>query len=189
MISGIILAAGRGRRMGQTKQLVLWHSQPLVAAAFDAIAPVCDEMIVVLGHQADEVAAALLPRHFLRVNSDPDAQMFESIKVGLQAANPESNCLLQLGDHPQVKPETLQTLLAKSIESPGLAILPACQSKGGHPILIPPAVATTLLDAEVDGGLRAFWKAFPQTCLRIEVDDSGIVVDIDTPEDLTGQGS
>lgn len=190
MISGILLAAGRSRRMGQTKQLVVWNSQPLVAAAFDAIAPICDEMIVVLGHKSDEVAAALEPRAFLRVSSDPAAQMFQSMKVGLRVAldaNPASHCLLQLGDHPQVKPETLQRLLTESKESPGLAILPTYQTQGGHPVLIPASVARQILDAESDGGLRAFWKTFPNTCLHIEVEDSGIVVDLDTPEDLANQ--
>ena len=62
-ILGVLLAAGRGRRMGGAKQFQPWPtvsgSQPLVAASFDAVCGVCDEMIVVLGHRAEEVAALL----------------------------------------------------------------------------------------------------------------------------------
>ena len=54
---GVILAAGRGGRMGGQKQLTPWQSadgeKPLVAAAYDAIRPICDDMVVVLGHEVD----------------------------------------------------------------------------------------------------------------------------------------
>src|SRR5215212_1453152 len=60
---GVILAAGRGGRMGGTKQLTPWHgaggSKPLVTAAYDAIHPICDDMVIVVGHIADSVVAAL----------------------------------------------------------------------------------------------------------------------------------
>ena len=146
-------------------------------------------MIVVLGHEEDKVSATLSPRDFLRVTSDPDEEMFASIKAGLRAsleAYPTAACLLQLGDHPQVESDTLQTILDTSKESLDLAVLPAYQAKGGHPILIPPSVARQIVDAEVSGGLRMFWKDNPQTVVRIEVSDPGIVLDIDTPEDLVG---
>jgi CTP:molybdopterin cytidylyltransferase MocA len=87
---GILLAAGRGRRMGGNKQFHVVKTadgeKPLVAAAFDTIVPVCETMFVVLGHRAEEVAAALGERKFEIVLSDPDAPMFESICLGLQAA-------------------------------------------------------------------------------------------------------
>ncbi len=85
---GVILAAGRGGRMGGTKQLKLWPSadgeKPLVAAAYDAIRPICDEMVVVVGDAADEVAAALGERPFHRTISDSDDPMFESIRAGIR---------------------------------------------------------------------------------------------------------
>src|SRR6185312_15899824 len=88
---GVILAAGRGGRMGGKKQFVAWRSadgeKPLVAAAYDAIRSICDDMVVVLGHEADAVAAALGNRRFHRADSNPDAPMFESIRAGLRAAH------------------------------------------------------------------------------------------------------
>src|SRR5262245_52283036 len=88
--TGVILAAGRGRRIGRIKQLVEWPTtngpKPLVAAAYDAIRPICEGMVVVLGHEADAVAAALGDRPFRRAMSDPGAPMFESIRAGLAVA-------------------------------------------------------------------------------------------------------
>ena len=54
--------------MGRLKQLIPWpnehdpNAQPMVAAAFDAIATVCDRMIVVTDTQAKAVVEALRPR-------------------------------------------------------------------------------------------------------------------------------
>src|SRR4051794_33845457 len=110
---GVILAAGRGGRMGGKKQLTPWPTAtatiPLIAAAYDAIRPICNKMVIVLGHAADEVAAALGDRPFHRVESDPHAPMFESIRAGLRFArglNPTAAIVLQPGDHPEVATST-----------------------------------------------------------------------------------
>jgi CTP:molybdopterin cytidylyltransferase MocA len=87
--NGILLAAGRGRRMGGNKQFHVVQTaegeKPLVAAAFDTISHVCEQMFVVLGHRAEEVATALGPREFETVFVDPDVPMFDSIRAGLEA--------------------------------------------------------------------------------------------------------
>src|SRR5262245_14196111 len=81
---GVLLAAGRGKRMGRLKQLLPWppgasaDGRTVVAASFDTIAPHCDEMIVVVGAEAEAVASALVPRRLRMVQADPDAEMFQS---------------------------------------------------------------------------------------------------------------
>src|SRR4051795_10873627 len=114
---GVIVAAGRGGRMGGKKQLVPWHTpagdKPLVAAAYDSIAPICEQMVVVVGHEADAVAAALGERPFERALGDADKPMFESIRTGLRAVrrlDQKAYVVLQPGDHPQVRAETLELL-------------------------------------------------------------------------------
>jgi molybdenum cofactor cytidylyltransferase len=180
--------------MRRTKQLVPWPTEegkkPLVAAAYDAIRTICDAMIVVLGHEADAVAAALGDRPFHRVDSDPDADMFLSIRVGLDAAQqiaPHATVVLQPGDHPEVSRSTLESLTAWSLRRPGVAIMPEYQTRGGHPVLIPPTIARRLIETDEPGGLRRFWECHPELCLRRPVDDPGAVRDIDTSEHLDGR--
>src|SRR3989304_5279736 len=104
---GVLLAAGRSERMGRPKQLLPWppqgeNSKPLVAAAFDAIAGVCDAMVVVVGYEADAVKAALGDREFRLFHVDPTEEMIVSIKVGMIAAkalHPPADLLLQPADH------------------------------------------------------------------------------------------
>lgn len=180
--------------MGRTKQLIPWETpegvKPLVAASFDAIRPACGEVVVVLGHEADRVAAALAPRAFLRVNVDPDAEMFDSIARGLAAVGRRdagARALVQPADHPEVRLDTLAVLLGASAASPDRAIIPRHAGRGGHPVLIPPGVARVirgLNGPETAGGLRGFWKSRPDLCCRISVDDPDISRDLDVPADL-----
>jgi molybdenum cofactor cytidylyltransferase len=188
---GVLLAAGRGRRMGGTKQLVKVHTadgeKPLVAAAYDAICDACDEIVVVLGHEVQAVASALSPRAYRRVVSDPDAEMFDSIRAGLAAAeaiDPAAAVLLQPGDHPHVSPQTLQLVISTAANEPQRAIMPEFQGRGGHPVLIPPLIVRRLLVEDCPAGLAQFWAAHPQLCRRIVVDDPSVVRDMDTPDQL-----
>lgn len=189
MLTGLLLAAGRGKRMGGTKQLVLWPSadgqlRPLIAAAFDAIAPVCDELVLVLGHEAEQIESVLAPRKFKAVYADPDEHMFDSIRTGLTAIGAGKRVLLQLGDHPQVQLSTLHALINAADQSPTQAILPTLEGKGGHPIILPENIVADLLTVRLDGGLKSYSRSSPDSHLRIEVADAGIHCDIDTPDDL-----
>lgn len=188
---GVLLAAGRGSRMGRTKQLVLWSkgsgSEPLVAAAFDAIACVCREVVVVLGHDAEAVTAALAGRAFHPATSDPDAAMFASVRAGLEAArkiDPQADVLLQPADHPAVRRETLVALIRVAGDHRDCAIMPVYRGKGGHPVLIPAGLIDHVLDYDGHGGLRQFWQEQPALCLRLVVSDASVVEDLDTPADL-----
>jgi CTP:molybdopterin cytidylyltransferase MocA len=188
---GVILAAGRGRRMGQTKQLATLSTPdgpvPLVAAAFDAILPICDIMIIVLGHEARRIVAALGGRVFHQAMANPDAPMYESIRCGLrfaQVIESSASVVLQPGDHPQVADSTLRTLTDWSLKRPDRAIIPQYGGAGGHPVLIPPNIVAQLLDASCPAGLGDFWTTHPELCHRVQVDDLSVLRDVDTPGDL-----
>lgn len=177
--------------MGRTKQLVSWRTpagqQPLVAAAYDAIRGVCGDMLVVLGHDAEAVAAALGGRPYHRVLSDPDAPMFDSIRAGLEAAqriDSQAVVVLQPGDHPEVAAPTLQALVTAAAGQPDCAVMPEHAGRGGHPVFIPPSVARQVLQVDCRGGLRQFWHDHPELCVRLAVDDASVVRDVNTPDQL-----
>ncbi len=177
--------------MGGTKQLKPWPTRggtiPLICAAYDAIRPICNEMIVVLGHDSVAVAAALGERPFRRAESNPDAPMIDSIRAGLQTAlriNPNATIVLQPGDHPQIRRITLYHLLSTSGEFPNRAIIPEYNRRGGHPVLIPPAVACHVITADCPAGLGQFWTDHPELCCRVHVGDATVLRDVDTPDDL-----
>jgi molybdenum cofactor cytidylyltransferase len=130
------------------------------------------------------VAELLEDRMFQTVLSDPDAPMFESIRAGLNLTyqlNRHAHVLLHLADHPEVAESTLQALLATAAEQPDRAILPDYRGRGGHPVLIPPAICCRIQEANSPGGLRQFWLNHPELSLRLPVDDQRTIHDIDTP--------
>jgi molybdenum cofactor cytidylyltransferase len=188
---GVILAAGRGGRMGETKQLKTWRTpqgnKPLVAAAFDTIKPICDEMVVVLGHDSAEVADALGDRQFHRADSSADAPMFESIRAGLRvvyATDPDATVVLQPGDHPEVAWTSLIELFYWWVKRPERTIIPEFDGRGGHPTIIPAAVGKLILGSDCSEGLDKFWREHPDLCHRVAIDDPAVVRDVDTPADL-----
>jgi molybdenum cofactor cytidylyltransferase len=188
---GVVLAAGRGRRMGRTKQLIEWETadglKPLVAAAYDTVDAICDAMVVVLGHDADAVAAALGDRVYHTGSSDPDVPMYESIRAGLhtaQSIDAAATVVLQPGDHPEVSAATLAALADWSLKRPAQAIIPEYGGRGGHPVFIPSLVVEILAAAECPTGLGEFWLAHPKLCFRMPVADAAVIRDVDTVEDL-----
>jgi molybdenum cofactor cytidylyltransferase len=188
---GVLLAAGRGSRMGGTKQLLSWPSadgpKPLICAAYDSIQPFCDQIIVVVGHEANAVTAALVSRPFQPVESSSDEPMFHSVRAGLLAAvahDPAAMVILQPGDHPEVKTSTLQKLLDEALNRPTKAIIPQHAGRGGHPVLIPPPAIAAILNRDCPHGLGQFWLEHPEYCCRVPVDDAAVIRDVDTPEDL-----
>ncbi len=138
-ITGVLLAAGRGSRMGQTKQLLPWGDGTVVEASFDAIAPFCDGMTVVVGADKEKIVEALGVRKFTCIESDPDSEQLTSIELGLSKAT--GDVLLHLADHPLVPSEVIPMIISAFSDK---AIIPTSDGKGGHPVLIPQNVVAQI---------------------------------------------
>ena len=189
-VVGLLLAAGQGRRMGGGKQLIPWPpphgSGTLIGSAFDHLKIACDEMIVVLGHQQQQVEEALVPRVYVSVSADPTAEMSDSIKLGLVQALAAEACqciVLQPADHPEVASQTLRAIIKEAVQYQ-VAVTPRYQGRNGHPIAIPRKLAETIIDSEMLAGLSEWFRM--NACSRkfIDVHDAAVIVDIDTMEDI-----
>lgn len=183
--TGVLVAAGRGRRLGGMKQLHEVNGQPLIAAAHDSIMPACADIVVVLGHEHERVTAALRPRDVDIVLADPDAPMLDSIRAGVMRAlelAPGRSILLQPGDHPDVQAETLTKLTEVASTNPLRVIVPEFAGRGGHPIVLPPSLVEELLGEHPDG-LRGALHDAPHLMVRVPVDDPGVQRNVNEPGD------
>jgi CTP:molybdopterin cytidylyltransferase MocA len=189
--TGLLLAAGRSRRMGQTKQLLPWPhpdgDSTLLATSFDLLAKACREMVVVMGHDVDLIRKSLGTRQYTSVISDPDAEMSCSFQLGLDTVIQQNNAdgiLLYPGDHPFVTHQTLSTLIENSRNDPEHVIIPRYHDKGGHPTAIPNGLFKELSEADLSGGLNRWFRKNSDRIKYLDVTDPTVIQDIDSPSDL-----
>lgn len=186
MISGIVLAAGTSSRLGQPKQLMELGGRPILQHVLDAASAAgLDELVVVLGHRAEDVAAALtLPANARTVvNPDYATGQASSMRTGLTAASPSSEAtLLLLGDQPAMRPADIRAVVAAYRSGAGPVVQSSYRGTPGHPVLFDRSVWPDLLAVEGDRGARDVIKAHPDWVTRVDL-DADLPPDLDTMED------
>jgi molybdenum cofactor cytidylyltransferase len=179
-IDGIILAAGFSKRAGVFKPLVQLGNRTIIQRAIDSIRPVCQKIIVVTGFMHEEIENHLAQDssalEFV-YNAEYEKGMFSSVRCALPHVQSEHFLILP-GDQPALKSATA-VLMAKA---DGDIIQSRYQGKKGHPIRIHRKFIPEILQMPETAVLRDFMHAhLPQI---LDVDDAGILMDADTPEDI-----
>jgi CTP:molybdopterin cytidylyltransferase MocA len=182
-VSAILLAAGSSRRMGQLKQLLPLHDKPIIRHCLDnLITAGIENIVAVLGYCGDEVLAVIqeMPVHIV-LNENQESEMAESVRIGLRAiAEKSSGVLVCLSDHPLVSVDTLKSLMQCFVETPDKIIIPLYKGKRGHPTLFPRNVIEEIFEA---GTLRDIIDKNRSRLKFLNVQDEGIILDMDTKED------
>jgi molybdenum cofactor cytidylyltransferase len=185
-IGALVLAAGQSSRMGTNKLLLEADGKPLICHVVDhALALDLAEVIVVLGHQADEIRQALGNRPVRFVTAKDYARgMSASLKAGLAALAPETAAsFVLLGDMPAISPALLRRLLAAYNPVEGRSIvLPVHDGKRGNPVLWDRRYFAEMQTLAGDVGARHLIGEHMAEVAEIEADDGAIFRDIDTPQ-------
>jgi molybdenum cofactor cytidylyltransferase len=191
-IGAILLAAGESRRMGYPKPLLKIGDETFITHIAAEILQVIPRLVIVLGAHADRVRPAI-PRDSRIVVLDNPAYargQLSSLKVGLRFAIAEHAraVVVHLADHPRVAAETFRALVdAHDHLSQPIVIARYC-GRRGHPALFSAEVFDELLNAPEDRGARVVVNADPARVAYLDVDDAGVVLDLDTPDDLVRAG-
>lgn len=189
-IAAVVLAAGRGTRMGGPNKLL----EPVGGRAVvrrvveAALAGGASPVIVVTGHDGARVRAALAGLD-VRCIENPDyaAGLSVSLAVGIRAV-PESaqGALVMLGDMPLVNAHVVHRLLAGFAPDQGrLIVVPVSEGRRGNPVLWSRRFFSALSTIEGDVGARAVLAAHAEAVAEIEVPGPATVLDVDTPDALT----
>jgi CTP:molybdopterin cytidylyltransferase MocA len=179
----VVLAAGRGRRFGSTKQLVLLDEVPMVRRVVDTVrqAPV-DAVVLATGHDAALVHAAAGSDFFL-VNEDYRAGMGSTLAQAARALTPTADGILVcLADQPQVPASHLATLREAWGGQPDRIVATAFGHTLGPPAVFGSRHFEALCGLEGDTGAKALFSAAGDKLRTVRLESAA--TDIDRPEDL-----
>ena len=143
----MVLAAGRSERFGSPKPLIRWGDDSLVAhqvrmlAALDEVA----EVLVVTGHRADDVGAALegLPARTVH-NADYAQGRATSVACAARALSNDCDGILLVSVDQPLHPDALAILVASWRDAPGDIVRPLHEGRHGHPVIFPGDLRTEL---------------------------------------------
>ncbi|WP_029003924.1 NTP transferase domain-containing protein [Azorhizobium doebereinerae] len=188
-VAAVILAAGRGTRMGgPNKLLEPLGGRPVIRHVVEAaLASRARPLVVVTGHEHQRVEAALegLPVAFVH-NPDYATGMASSVRRGI-AALPAGvdGALVLLGDMPLVAPTLLDALVdAFAPELGRLIVVPMAGEQRGNPVLWSRRFFPELAGLEGDIGARRLIAAHPEAVCEVPASGAAAFLDVDTPEAL-----
>ena len=188
-IAALVLAAGQSRRMGaDNKLLAEVDGRPMVTHAVDvALSAQVRAVLVVTGHEADAVRAALAGRNVgFAHNPDYAEGLSSSLRAGLAALPPDiDGALVLLGDMPRVTAGHIDRLIAAFNPVEGRAIcVPTFNGKRGNPVLFARALFADIQSVTGDVGARHLIGQHGDEVAEVAMDDEAIFVDVDTPDAL-----
>ena len=186
VIAAIVLAAGASTRMGRQKlTLPMADGRPLVRAAVEQVlAAGLDDVVVVLGREAEAVATALegLPVRTV-VNTHYAEGQSTSLRAGLDALRAgTAAAVVALGDQPLPDPQVIRRLVEAFRTSGRPIAAPVYRDGRGNPVLFAASLFDELRGVQGDRGGRPVIARDPQRVAEVPV-DARMPADIDTPED------
>lgn len=194
--AGIVLAAGTSSRMGRDKALLDWQGKSFLRSAIDSLAPHCDLVIVVGGHNAAELRPVVYSAGaFIAVNHHPERGQFSSLQTGLQEVlnHGRDAAIVTLVDRPPAARKTIQDLrdyFCEVCTQGRWAVIPEFESKHGHPIIIGREMIEAFLRAPASATAREVEHAHQEKIEYLAVNDPHVTLNVDTPEqyaDITGR--
>lgn len=194
--AAIILAAGMSSRMGEARNKLLLplHHRPVLAHVIEAaLGSQAWPVILVLGHQAEEVKAHIqqdLKEGALEIVENPDYARGQStsLKAGLRAllanrsAQDLAGVIFLLGDQPMITSAMIDKLIALREQTGRLIALPLYQGRRGNPVVFSLKLLPELLQVEGDEGGRSVLKRHATEIATLEMSEEAANFDVDTWE-------
>ena len=186
----MILAAGLSSRMGAFKPLLKLKAKTMLEHSVDSMLQAgVGQVIVVLGHRADELEGLLRAHYdpalltFIRNWHYAESDMLTSVKIGISALPICEAFYLLPGDMPAIHRSTFLALQEAMAKTKAMVAFPTIGGQRKHPPLISWKCIKHILGFECEGGLREVWKQFENDVITVPVEDCGCVLDADTQAD------
>ena len=198
-IAALILAAGSSSRMGEGRHKLLLPlgGHPVLAHTIEAVlASQARPIVIVLGHQAEEVRGQIEAYHsrpeFLSVeNSEYLQGMSTSLRAGIRTLMGYDNAgdaptpsldgvLIVLGDQPLMSAAIIDTLIVSKRATGKRILIPFYNGERGNPVLFDASLFPEMLEVTGDTGARSVIERHRSEVARIELGASMASFDVDT---------
>jgi len=193
-ITGIILAAGSGVRLGgKVKALLKIGKKTFIETIISNLKKSgVKNIVIVLGYKAEIIKKYLKNKKIsanIVINRNYNSQQLTSLKLAIR--NLSENCdgiIFTPVDHPLVKLSTYKKLLTTFQKNKDKICLPSYNYRKGHPALFPKEIFEKILTEKLSGGARALIKKYPEKVKYVVVSDPGTVNDFDSMGDFQKYG-
>lgn len=190
-IGAVILAAGRSSRMGGPKQWLPLGGRTVLARVLTTVrAAGLDDIVLVVGFAAErtgelDVNLLAAPGVKVVVNTLYNEGMASSLRVGIGSLLAgTAAAMIVLADQPLVRPETLHSIAEEYQRSRAKIVIPDHKGARGNPVLIDRNLFPEMMALSGETGARAIFARHQEEIVRLSVEDAGILLDMDTPEDF-----
>jgi molybdenum cofactor cytidylyltransferase len=182
-VAALLLAAGKSSRFGANKLLHPLDSQPIALRSAVSLKSAFPQALAVVSPGSPLLE--LLTHAGLRtvVSERAHEGMGESLKTAIAATREADAWIVALADMPFIRPAT-HLAIERALRHGAVIAAPAYQGERGHPVGLSGRFRDDLLALEGDAGARFILKNNARDIRLVEVDDPGVLKDIDTPADL-----
>ena len=187
MIAAILLAAGESSRMGQPKQLLDWHGEPLIVAQIEALLEVgCGPVVVVLGAHQHRLKPLLPSRSAVQITTNRNWRegRASSIRTGARAVSSAHEAVVVASVDQPVSPAVVRELCSVIERAPGaMIVVPRYEGTNGHPPIFRSELLPELQSVtERQEGLRAIRRRHAERTIFLETDDPIVTLNLNTPD-------
>lgn len=185
-VAAVVLAAGESRRFGGPKLIVPFEGKPLLQHALDAAnGSSVAEVIVIVGHAAHEVLAAIdLGRARGIVNEAYASGQASSLQAGLRAAANADAVVVVLGDQPRVTPALIDAVVERQRSARAAAVVCTWRGRRSPPTLLHRDLWPALKALSGDVGARDLLASRDDVAVVDVAGALGTLEDVDRPDDL-----
>lgn len=179
--------------MGRDKALLTYRNSTFLNHILEVFVERLDPVIVVLGHNEDRIRASIKTDLVSGVNSQKvkvvvnphySKGMLSSLQVGIAALSSHVGVVMfTLVDHPAVQETTLDELLISYRKTGAQLVIPRNSGRHGHPVIATRSILNKIEKLPVTASPKDVIRRNRHDTLFLDVDDAGVLRDIDTPEE------
>jgi len=191
MAYALIPAAGRSERMGESKPMMPFGESTILGCLIESLQSGGATRVLVVRSPADRTLGNWCVDHEIEaaINPKPDDGMLSTVQIGVEAlggsdtfASSNLPLLVSPADHPAIQPTTVRRLLDRVSEGRRLAV-PSFRGRRGHPLAIGSDLIASIPALDPTIGLRQLLSRHADRLQEVDVDDEGVLLDLDTPEE------